>query len=103
MIRLLLLTFIPLIVPFAVWFIWRVFSGTPQIDPQTGDQVPPDFEKAPRGKLFAAGVVLMIGTMGGFLLAHHYIADEPYKQINVDEFEKRLEGEQMRNRQKNLK
>ena len=45
----------------------------------------------------------MIVTMGGFLLAHHYIADEPYKQINVDEFEKRLEEEKMRNRQKNSK
>ena len=39
MIRLLLLTFIPLLLPFAAWFVWRVFSGTPKIDPQTGDQI----------------------------------------------------------------
>jgi hypothetical protein len=100
MIRLLLLTFIPLLLPFIGWFIWRVFSGTPVIDTQTGDQVPPDIEKAPRGKLLAAGFVLMIVTVGTFLLFQHRFADEPYKGIDVNEVERQLEEEQKRIRQK---
>ena len=100
MIRLLLLTFIPLFVPFAVWFIWRVFSGTPVIDAQTGDQVPPDIQKAPRGKLLAAGFVLMIVTVGSFLLFQHHFVDEPYKGIDVNEVERQIEEEKMRSRQK---
>tara|TARA_R110000868_G_scaffold36962_7_gene130770 strand:+ start:38594 stop:38905 length:312 start_codon:yes stop_codon:yes gene_type:complete len=99
MIRLLLLTFIPLLLPFAAWFVWRVFSGTPKIDPQTGDQIPPDLKKAPRGKLWAAGFVLMFVTVGTFLLFQHRFADEPYKGIDVNEVERKLEEEQMRLRQ----
>lgn len=96
MIRLLLLTFIPLLLPFVAWFIWRVFSGTPVIDPQTGDQVPPDIQKAPRGKLLAAGFALMIVTVGAFLLFHHRFAAEPYKGIDVNEVERQLEEEKKR-------
>jgi len=103
MIRLLLLTFIPLLLPFVAWFIWRVFRGTPVIDAQTGDQVPPDFQKAPRGKLLAAGFVLMFVTVGTFLLFQHHFADEPYKGIDVDEVERKLEEEKMRLRQQSAK
>ena len=101
MIRLLLLTFIPLILPFVAWFVWGVFSGTPKIDPQTGDQVPPDFRKAPSGKLLAAGFALMIVAVGTFLLFQHRFADEPYKGIDVNEVERQMEEEKMRLRQKN--
>lgn len=101
MIRLLLLTFIPLLLPFVIWFVWRVFSGTPQIDPQTGDQVPPDIQKAPRGKLLAAGIALMIVTVGTFLLFHHHFAAEPYKGIDAKEIERQMDEEKMRLRQKN--
>lgn len=101
MIRLLLLTIIPLLLPFVGWFIWRVFSGTPKIDPQTGDQVPPDFEKAPRGKLLAIGFGLMVVTVGAFLLFHQRFAEEPYKGIDAKEIERQLEEEKMRLRQQN--
>lgn len=100
MIRLLLLTFIPLLLPFVAWFVWRVFSGKPVIDPQTGDQVPPDLQKAPRGKLLAAGFVLMIVTVGSFLLFHQRFSEEPYKGIDVNEVERKLEEEKERLRQK---
>lgn len=101
MIRLLLLTIIPLLLPFVGWFIWRVFSGTPKIDPQTGDQVPPDFEKAPRGKLLAIGFGLMVVTVGAFLLFHQRFAEEPYKGIDAKKIERQLEEEKMRLRQQN--
>lgn len=101
MIRLLLLTIIPLLLPFVGWFIWRVFSGTPKIDPQTGDQVPPDFEKAPSGKLLAIGFGLMVVTVGAFLLFHQRFAEEPYKGIDAKEIERQLEEEKMRLRQQN--
>ena len=103
MIRLLLLTFIPFLIPFVGWFVWRVFSGAPKIDPQTGDQVPPDFEKAPRGKLLAIGFVLMVATVGAFLLFQHQFADEPYRGIDAKEVERQLEDETMRLRQKRQK
>ena len=89
MIRLLLLTVVPLILPFAGWYAWRVFSGEPKIDPGTGDQVSPDFAKAPTAKLFVAGLLLMFVTVGGFLIVHDRIADAPYKPIDVDEAERR--------------
>ncbi|CAN0572800.1 unnamed protein product [Laminaria digitata] len=101
MIRLLLLTFVPLLLPFVGWFIWRVFSGTPKLDPQTGDQVAPDFEKAPRGKLLAIGFGLMIVTVGTFLLFQHRFSDEPYQGIDAKEIERQLEEEKMRLRQQN--
>jgi len=103
MIRLLLLTFIPLLLPFVGWFVWRVFSGQPKIDPQTGDQVPPDFEKAPRGKLLAIGFGLMVVTVGTFLLFQHKFASEPYQGIDAKEIERQLEQEKMRLRQQNQK
>lgn len=103
MIRLLLLTFIPLLLPFVGWFVWRVFSGTPKLDAQTGDQVPPDFEKAPRGKLLAIGFGLMVVTVGAFLLFQHKFADEPYKGIDAKEVEQQLEEEKMRLRQQKQK
>ncbi len=101
MIRLLLLTFVPFLLPFAAWFVWRVFAGKPVIDPQTGDQVPPDFQKAPRGKLLIVGFGLMVVTVGTFLLFQHRFADEPYKGIDVNEVERQIEMEQKRSRQKN--
>ena len=91
MIRLLLLTVIPLILPFAVWYIWKVFAERPRIDPASGEQTPPDIKKAPRIKLVATGVVLMLLTLGGFLLFHDKTADKPYAPINVDEAEKKLD------------
>ena len=103
MIRLLLLTFIPLLLPFVAWFIWKVFRGKPVVDAHTGDQVPPDIQKAPRGKLLAAGFVLMFVTIGTFLLFHHRFAEEPYKGIDVDAVERKLEEEKMRLRQQNAK
>ena len=103
MIRLLLLTFIPLLLPFVAWFVWRVFSGAAKIDPRTGDQVPPDFEKAPRGKLLAMGFGLMVMTVGAFLLFQHQYADEPYKGIDAKAIERQFEDEKMRLRQKNQK
>ena len=99
MIRLILLTFIPLLLPFVGWFVWRVFSGKPKIDPQSGDQVVPDFEKAPRGKLLAIGFGLMVVTVGAFLLFQHQFVDEPYTGINAKEVEQQLEEEKMRLRQ----
>lgn len=99
MIRLLLLTFIPLLLPFVGWFVWRVFSGKPKIDPQSGDQVVPDFEKAPRGKLLAIGFGLMVVTVGAFLLFQHQFVDEPYTGIDAKEVEQQLEEEKMRLRQ----
>lgn len=99
MIRLILLTFVPLLLPFVGWFVWRVFSGKPKIDPQSGDQVVPDFEKAPRGKLLAIGFGLMIVTVGAFLLFQHQFVDEPYSGIDAKEVEQQLEEEKMRLRQ----
>jgi len=99
MIRLILLTFIPLLLPFVGWFVWRVFSGKPKIDPQSGDQVVPDFEKAPRGKLLAIGFGLMVVTVGAFLLFQHQFVDEPYTGINAKEVEQQLEEEKMRLRE----
>lgn len=99
MIRLILLTFIPLLLPFVGWFVWRVFSGKPKIDPRSGDQVVPDFEKAPRGKLLAIGFGLMVVTVGAFLLFQHQFVDEPYTGIDAKEVEQQLEEEKMRLRE----
>ena len=99
MIRLILLTFIPLLLPFVGWFVWRVFSGKPKIEPQSGDQVVPDFEKAPRGKLLAIGFGLMVVTVGAFLLFQHQFVDEPYTGIDAKEVEQQLEEEKMRLRE----
>tara|TARA_E500000331_G_scaffold349326_1_gene392338 strand:+ start:567 stop:878 length:312 start_codon:yes stop_codon:yes gene_type:complete len=103
MIRLLLLTFIPLLLPFVGWFVWRVFEGKPKINPQSGDQVPPRFEKAPRGKLLAVGFALMVVTVGTFLLFQHKFADEPYQGIDAKEIERQMEEQKMRLRQQNVK
>lgn len=86
MIRLLLMTILPLIAPYVAWYLWQVFCRKPVIDPATGDQVPPDFEKAPRGKLLVAGLALTALTVGGFLLAHRLIAKDPYVPLTVEEF-----------------
>lgn len=88
MIRLFLLAFLSLFAPFAAWYVWQVFGKKPTIDPQTGDQVPPDFEKAPRGKLWAIGAVLSVLTVGGFLLFQQLYTEAPYKPIDVNKFEK---------------
>lgn len=88
MIRFFLLTFVPLLAPFAVWYIWQVFGKPPQIDPATGDQVPPNFENAPRGKLWTIGIVLAALTVGGFLTIQHLWSEKPYTPIDVNKFEK---------------
>lgn len=83
MIRFLLLIFLPLAAPFLAWYLWRVFGVPPQIDPETGDQVPPDFANSPIRALVIAGVILMVLTVGGFLVAHRIIAQDPYHAIGV--------------------
>ena len=98
MIRFLLLTIIPLVLPFVGWFVWKVFKGQPRVDPQTGDQIVPDLERAPRGKLLIAGIVLMLLTLGTFLLIHDRKANKPYQPIDVD---KMIEQEERERRQQN--
>jgi len=98
MIRFLLLTIIPLVLPFVGWFVWKVFKGQPRVDPQTGDQVVPDLERAPRGKLLIAGIILMVMTLGTFLLIHDRKANKPYQPIDVD---KVIEQEERERRQQN--
>jgi hypothetical protein len=94
MIRFLLLTIIPLIVPFIAWYVWKVFADKPKIDPQSGEQIPPDIERAPRAKLLLVGALLMIVTVAGFLAIHDKTADNPYKPPDAADFEKILEREQ---------
>ena len=98
MIRFLLLTIIPLFLPFVGWFVWKVFKGQPRVDQQTGDQVVPDLERAPRGKLLIAGIILMVLTLGTFLLIHDRKANKPYQPIDVD---KVIEQEERERRQQN--
>ncbi len=98
MIRFLLLTIIPLVLPFVGWFVWKVFKGQPRVDPQTGDQIVPDLERAPRGKLLIAGIVLMLLTLGTFLLIHDRTANKPYQPIDVDAV---IEQEELERRQQN--
>ena len=88
MIRLILLTLVPFAAPYAGWYLWKIFFASPRIDPATGDQLPPDFGEAPRGKLLAAGVALMLIVIGGFLLVHDHFKEEPYRPIDVKEFER---------------
>ena len=83
MIRFLLLIFLPLAAPFIAWYLWRVFGVAPQIDPATGDQVPPDFADAPVRALAVTGVVLMVLIVGGFLLAGRIMSQDPYHAIGV--------------------
>ena len=90
MIRLLLLTFIPLILPFAAWYVWEVFYRRPIIDPATGEQEPPRLKTAPLKMLTIIGLVLSILTLGLFLLFHDQTTDNPYNAINVEDAEKRL-------------
>ena len=98
MIRFLLLTIIPLVLPFVGWFVWKVFKGQPRVDPQTGDQIVPDLERAPRGKLLIAGIILMVLTLGTFLLIHDRKANKPYQPIDVDAV---IEQEERERRQQN--
>ncbi|MGB0630823.1 MAG: hypothetical protein ACPGRZ_09010 [Alphaproteobacteria bacterium] len=91
MIRLLLLTIIPLFLPFAAWFAWNVFAEKPKLDSATGEQVPPELKSAPLKGLAIAGVLLSAVTLGSFLLFHDKTSDQPYTPINVDEAEKELE------------
>ncbi|PPR12099.1 MAG: hypothetical protein CFH41_00132 [Alphaproteobacteria bacterium MarineAlpha11_Bin1] len=91
MIRLLLLTLIPLILPFAAWYAWDVFGEKPVIDPVTGEQEPPKLKSAPLKMLFFIGTVLSMLTLGAFLLFHDQIANDPYSAINVEDAGKRLE------------
>ena len=93
MIRFLLLTLIPLVVPFVAWYLWKVFSGRPRVDPKTGDQEPPNLGTAPLGKLLIGGVLLMILTLGIFLLIHDEFTRTPYKAIDLDKFEQNQKRE----------
>ena len=85
MTRLLLLTIIPLILPFAIWYVWNVFGERPKLDPATGEQLPPKFKSAPIKVLAAIGVFLSVLTLGGFLLFHEQTTEKPYTPINIDE------------------
>ena len=93
MIRFLLLTLIPLVVPFVAWYLWKVFSGRPRVDPRTGDQEHPNLGTAPLGKLLIGGVLLMILTLGIFLLVHDEFTRTPYKAIDLDKFEQNQKRE----------
>lgn len=87
MIRLLLLAALPFAAPYVGWYLWRIFLSPPRIDPATGDQLPPDFGEAPRGRLLAAAVASMIAVVGGFLLVHDHFKDDPYLPVGVEEIE----------------
>ena len=91
MIRLLLLTIIPLILPFAIWYVWNVFGERPKLDPATGEQLPPKLKSAPIKMLAAIGVFLSVLTLCGFLLFHEQTTEKPYTPINIDEAEKELD------------
>lgn len=88
MISLLLMTILPLLAPYAAWYLWQIFVAAPRIDPATGDQLPPDFSNAPKGKLLLAAVGSMILVIGIFLAVHDQFADEPYAPISVEEGER---------------
>ena len=75
-----------------------MFKGQPRVDPQTGDQIVPDLERAPRGKLLIAGIILMVMTLGTFLLIHDRKANKPYQPLDVD---KVIEQEERERRQQN--
>ena len=89
MVRLLLLTVLPLIFPFAVWYVWRVFLGEPNIDGKSGEEILPDFGSAPRGRLLIIGLLLMTLTLGSFMAAQQYFVGSPYKPLDMDKFEER--------------
>ena len=91
MIRLLLLTVVPLILPFAVWYLWNVFGKKPQIDPSNGEQEPPEITSAPLKMLALVGVLLSLLTLGGFLFFHDQTVSAPYSPINVDDAAKGLD------------
>ena len=91
MIRLLLLTVVPLILPFAVWYLWNVFGKKPQLDPSTGEQEPPEITSAPLKMLTLVGVLLSLLTLGGFLFFHDQTVSPPYSPINVDDAAKGLD------------
>lgn len=89
MIRLVVLVVLPLAAPYAAWYLWRIFVAAPRLDPATGDQLPPEFDRAPKGRLLAASFVLMALVIGGFLLAHDHFDEDPYRPIDVNEHERR--------------
>ena len=91
MIRLLLLTVVPLILPFAVWYLWNVFGKKPQLDPSTGEQEPPEITSAPLKMLTFVGVLLSLLTLGGFLFSHDQTVSAPYSPIKVDDAAKELD------------
>ena len=91
MIRLLLLTIIPLILPFAIWYVWNVFGERPKLDPATGEQLPPKFKSAPIKMLAAIGVFLSVLTLCGFLLFHEQTTEKPYTPITIDKAWKELD------------
>lgn len=88
MIRIALLAVLPFAAPYVGWYLWKIFIARPRLDPATGDQLPPDFEKAPRGRLLAAGVVCMVVVIGGFLLVHDRFKEDPYRPAEIEEIER---------------
>ncbi len=87
MIRLLLVIVLPLVAPYVAWYCWKIFLEPPKIDPATGDQVAPSIVDAPRGKLLIAAFVLLILSVGGFLVAHYAIGQDPYQPIPEERYE----------------
>jgi hypothetical protein len=85
MIRLLLLIVLPIVAPYIAWYCWKIFLEPPGIDPATGDQIVPSIVDAPRGKLLIAAVVLLFLTVGGFLIAHYAIGQDPYRPLEFEQ------------------
>ena len=88
MIRFILLTILPVAAPYVAWYLWHIFIAKPRIDSTTGDQLPPDFSKAPKGRLLISGIVLMFVVIGTFLLVHDRFKEQPYQPIDVEEYER---------------
>ena len=90
MIRFLLLTIVPLFLPFAVWYVWKVFVERPKLDAATGEQSPPELNIASIKALAIIGVLLSLITVCGFLLSHDEAFEKPYAPINMKEAEEEL-------------
>ncbi len=88
MIKFATLVILPLITPYITWYLWRIFVAKPKVDPVTGDQLIPEFDRAPKGRLLLASFILLILVIGGFLLIHDRFKEEPYRPIDVKEYER---------------
>ncbi|MEK9645443.1 MAG: hypothetical protein VW547_07840, partial [Alphaproteobacteria bacterium] len=63
----------------------KIFFEPPRIDPSSGDQIAPSIVDAPRGKLLIAAVVLLFLTVGGFLIVHYAIGQDPYQSLEFEQ------------------